>query len=357
MQDNSLQTVSYQMDEVRQLLIAKGSKVQPTDAELMLFIRTAENIGADLVRGDIHLVKYSDSAPASIITGKDYFTKTARGLGGSWKAGLIIQRGDQIIEEIGEFKLKTDILLGGWAEVKTVDGGEFKSRVSLEEYSSGQSTWKKMPATMIRKVALMHSLREAYPDRFRGVYDSSEMQQAIPQVDLVNAVEERPVIEAPKQPTKIVTAPVQEIVQAPVQEVVQTPSQPIAQTTSVALAEAPQSIMCPINGESMNLREGQYGQYYSHKATCMGKEWCNNSVEKPSQQHKDAWLTQVNNKFGTEKATLVESQSEGQSITWWLSQLEEPEEQTCLSCGDVADELNPEDNMMYCLECLNNPKV
>ena len=113
-------------------------------------------------------------------------------MGGSWKAGLIIQRGDEMLEEEGEFKLKSDVLLGGWSEVKTQDGGLFKSRVSIEEYSSNQSTWKKMPHTMIRKVALVHSLREAYPERLGGVYDSSEMQQAIPAIDLLEAVEDAP---------------------------------------------------------------------------------------------------------------------------------------------------------------------
>ena len=36
---------------------------------------------------------------------------------------------------------------------------------------------------------------------------------------------------------------------------------------------------------------------------------------------------------------------------------EEPKEETCLNCGDVADEISPEDNIRYCLECLNDPKV
>ena len=38
---------------------------------------------------------------------------------------------------------------------------------------SGQ--WAKMPGTMIRKVAMVHALREAFPEDFGGMYDSSEM--------------------------------------------------------------------------------------------------------------------------------------------------------------------------------------
>mgnify|MGYP003118317562 FL=1 len=32
-------------------------------------------------------------------------------------------------------------------------------------------------------------------------------------------------------------------------------------------------------------------------------------------------------------------------------------EETCLHCGDVADGTSPEDDIRYCLECLNDPKV
>ena len=36
-----------------------------------------------------------------------------------------------------------------------------------------------MPATMIRKVALVQVLREAFPGTFGGLYDRSEMDQAM----------------------------------------------------------------------------------------------------------------------------------------------------------------------------------
>ena len=191
-QEIAIQKQDFTINDIRQLLLAKGKAVEPSDAEIGAFLKICQGMGANPFLGDIHLVKYSHDSPASTITGKDYFTKIARSLGGSWKAGLIIQRGDEMLEEEGEFKLKSDVLLGGWSEVKTQDGGLFKSRVSIEEYSSNQSTWKKMPHTMIRKVALVHSLREAYPERLGGVYDSSEMQQAIPAIDLLEAVEDAP---------------------------------------------------------------------------------------------------------------------------------------------------------------------
>jgi len=54
--------------------------------------------------------------------------------------------------------------------------------VSLSEYmkknSEGKPTraWAEMPATMIRKVALVQALREAFPDKYQGLYDAAEIQ-------------------------------------------------------------------------------------------------------------------------------------------------------------------------------------
>tara|TARA_R110000824_G_scaffold396909_1_gene599063 strand:- start:387 stop:1430 length:1044 start_codon:yes stop_codon:yes gene_type:complete len=332
MQDKGLQKQELTVDGIRQLLVAKGNKVQPSEAEVVTFLRVCQSMGANPFLGDVHLIKYSQGAPASTVTGKDYFTKTARSLGGSWKAGLIIQRGDQILEEDGEFKLKSDVLLGGWAEVKTQDGGMFKSRVSLDEYSSNQSTWNKMQNTMIRKVALVHSLREAYPERLGGVYDSSEMQQAVPQVDLLNAVEDTPTVEPPK----VITTTVKEIIEE------QKAEEPVLeQEKPPQTVDKSDSLMCPIHGVSSALREGQYGEYYSHQQDKYKNGWCNNSMDKPSQDHKDAWLKEIINKHGEEVGNEVVQNSEGQGILWWLARLENADLDTewCEVCADKADEI------------------
>ena len=77
---------------------------------------------------------------------------------------------------------KTERLVGGWAEV-LVRGRSVPSRaeVSLEEYDQHRSLWKTKPATMIRKVALVQALREAFPAKFGGVYDRDEMPVEMPE--------------------------------------------------------------------------------------------------------------------------------------------------------------------------------
>ena len=66
--------------------------------------------------------------------------------------------------------------IGGWAEVHDKRWGTpVRAEVAMEEYNSHRSLWKSKPLTMIRKVALVQALREAYPDRFAGTYDAAEM--------------------------------------------------------------------------------------------------------------------------------------------------------------------------------------
>lgn len=49
--------------------------------------------------------------------------------------------------------------------------------VSIEEYDQRRSLWNTKKATMIRKVAVVQALREAYPGAFGGLYDSAEMPE------------------------------------------------------------------------------------------------------------------------------------------------------------------------------------
>ena len=78
--------------------------------------------------------------------------------------------------------LPNESLVGGWAKIYRKDWQvPLENTVSLEEYqrynSKGElmSNWSKMPATMIRKVALVQALREAIPEEFSGLYSPEEM--------------------------------------------------------------------------------------------------------------------------------------------------------------------------------------
>ena len=55
----------------------------------------------------------------------------------------------------------------------------FSATVYFEEYSTGLNNWVTMPRTMLAKVAESHALRKAFPAVMSGMYEESEMDQAI----------------------------------------------------------------------------------------------------------------------------------------------------------------------------------
>ena len=86
--------------------------------------------------------------------------------------------GDMRYREGTIYSKAQEQLVGGWAEV--YDKGRShpsRAEVSLDEYDQHRSLWLSKPATMIRKVALVQALREAYPGAYGGIYDRDEMPE------------------------------------------------------------------------------------------------------------------------------------------------------------------------------------
>lgn len=180
------QLVKYQSDSgeialdkqtIKNYLVS-GDASKVTDQELEMFLNLCKYQKLNPFLRDAYLVKYGTS-PANIIVGKDFFMKraTANPDFKNFEAGVIVLTQDnQIIERAGSFYAKgLERLVGGWVKIYRQDGSEFYHTVAFDEYSSGKSTWLKIPATMIRKVALVQGLRECFPSEFQGLYDSSEM--------------------------------------------------------------------------------------------------------------------------------------------------------------------------------------
>ncbi|EDS77263.1 phage recombination protein Bet [Clostridium botulinum C str. Eklund] len=149
-----------------------------SDQEVVMFINLCKYQKLNPFLNEAYLVKFKGS-PAQIITSKEaYMKKAERNTNfAGMKAGIIVQRDKEILELEGSFCLKTDILLGGWAEVYKKDREfPYKAKINLDEYDKGQSTWKKMPKTMIRKTAIVQALREAFPEDLGAMYVEEEQQ-------------------------------------------------------------------------------------------------------------------------------------------------------------------------------------
>ena len=76
-------------------------------------------------------------------------------------------------------------MVGAWARVYRKDRSHpYTATVRVAEYEVHKSggglnkSWSERPATMIRKVALVQALREAFPDQFAGMYIAEEPQDA-----------------------------------------------------------------------------------------------------------------------------------------------------------------------------------
>lgn len=160
-----------------------------TEQETMMFLALCKAQKLNPFIKEAYLVKYGDRQPATIIVSKDVLLKRAEQnpLYDGKKAGVIVvdnETGDVIYRE-GEFYLKQqEMLVGGWCEVYRKDKKHAeRSEVLIDEYmgrkSDGtpNSNWATRPATMIRKVAVAHALREAFTREFQGMYVSDEMSQ------------------------------------------------------------------------------------------------------------------------------------------------------------------------------------
>lgn len=176
--DDRGQELQITPDDVRNVLCPSAN-----DKEIAMFLELCRAQNLNPFIKDAYLVKYG-SAPATIITGKEVFTKRAA-KNKSYKgfeSGITVQRGNSIERREGSAVFDGEKLLGGWARVHVDGKHPFFDEVAFSEYSSGKSNWATKPGTMIRKVALVHALREAFPDDFQGLYSAEEMSQDTPQV-------------------------------------------------------------------------------------------------------------------------------------------------------------------------------
>lgn len=201
------ETVKLSPGIIRNFLV-KGNGVV-TDQEVVMFLNLCRFQHLNPFLREAYLIKFGNE-PASMVVGKDAMTKRARRNPdfAGYQAGVIVQDVNTKVVDYrtGGFYLPTETIVGGWAKVFVKGYTEpVESAVAFGEYVGTKrdgtinSQWAKKPATMIRKVALVQALREAFPEDLAGLYDQSEMGIEIteePPIDM-NAVESQ-------QPQKIV---------------------------------------------------------------------------------------------------------------------------------------------------------
>ena len=161
---------------VRDYLV-RGNSKEVTGQEIAMFLNLCKFQHLNPFLNEAFIVKFGDK-PAQLITSKEAFMKRAEshpqynGL----KAGVIVVNNNGVEFRNGAFTVPDfDQLVGGWCEVYRKDRDiPVRVEISLSEFSKGQSTWKTMPATMIRKTAIVNALREAFPAQLGAMYTAEE---------------------------------------------------------------------------------------------------------------------------------------------------------------------------------------
>ena len=163
--------------------IAKNELV--TNSEAILFMKLCQFQKLNPFLKEAYLIKYGND-PASMVVGKEAFTKRAEKslqYNGAESGIYIINGKKEIVQRNGAFYLPDETVVGGWAKVYR-KGWDYPVNISvrLDEYigrkkdGTPNKSWRERPATMIRKVALVQALREAFPDMFAGMYIEEEPQ-------------------------------------------------------------------------------------------------------------------------------------------------------------------------------------
>lgn len=153
-----------------------------TDQEAFMFLKLCQARRMNPFLKEAYLIKYNESNPATMVVGKDHFTKVAETHPqfDGFEAGIILKTDGGLIRREGTFYEDGEELVGGWAKVWRKDRKTpFFNEVRLKDFAkytaSKKSPWDTMEGVMIRKVPLVQSLREAFPNDFSGCYDRSEM--------------------------------------------------------------------------------------------------------------------------------------------------------------------------------------
>lgn len=172
------QEVKLSYSIVRKYLTKGNADV--TDQELVQFISVCKFNKLNPFLNEAYLIKFKSArgdGNAQMIVSKEALFKRAEACEqyDGIEAGIIVLRGDNVVELEGCFRQAKDVLLGGWAKVYRKDRRvPTVSKVNLSEYDKGNSIWNEKKATMISKIAKVQALREAFPSQLGAMYAKEE---------------------------------------------------------------------------------------------------------------------------------------------------------------------------------------
>ncbi len=168
--------VEFTISDVRELMVKGGGKL--TDKECIAFMQLCKFQKLNPWTGEAYPIKFGEDF--QMVVGYETYKRRAEEnpeyIGR--KSGIVVLRGNDVIQKEGTCLYPGESLVGGWCRVYRNKNGkedETFKEVSLAEYNKGQANWKTKPCTMIEKVAVSQALRAAFPTDYEGLYTESEM--------------------------------------------------------------------------------------------------------------------------------------------------------------------------------------
>ena len=140
-----------------------------TDKEFFEFSQLCKIRNLNPVIKEVYFIKYGDSA-GQIVVGKDAILKRAKKQPDyrGFHVGYLLKDGSEAKFPVGD-------VVGAYCDVYIENLKPVRSVALMSEYNTKQSLWKTKPMTMIRKVCVAQSHREAFPEEFSGMYEQEEM--------------------------------------------------------------------------------------------------------------------------------------------------------------------------------------
>ena len=138
-----------------------------SDKEIYVFLQLCKAQKLNPFLREAYLVKYG-SSPATIITGKETFTKRAQ-------KNPRCDGWEVTSEGVPpEMTATAKVYVKGYRMpiTCTVDYAEYFAK---DASGAPNKMWRDKPKTMLKKVALVQALREAFPEDLGGLYDATEI--------------------------------------------------------------------------------------------------------------------------------------------------------------------------------------
>jgi len=168
---------------IKKNLVTGGG--QPTDQELIFFLKLCETQKLNPFIKDVYLIKFGANDPAAMVTSKDVYFKRADNhpeYDGIASGVIVVDADGVLVHKEGAVYFKqSETLVGAWCRVFRKDRKDFYHEVLFDEYvgkkkdGTPNSNWANRPSTMITKVAESQCLKKAFPNVFQGLYIEDEM--------------------------------------------------------------------------------------------------------------------------------------------------------------------------------------